>query len=150
MAKKANNKGAKKKAVAVEGGSEGHVGHNSKPIPELIEIFKKYLGFEDQKKEIAKKQRDLRNRAKKEFGVLGSSFQHEIAMQKLDKDVRVQQMINHQDLMVALGVQHELDFAGGKPTSASERAQPAEADMPANDDLGEAEEADAEFKEVDE
>lgn len=106
------------------------IGHNSgQVIPELQKIVTEILASSERMKNEAKVQRDLRNRAKSEFGVLSGPLAHEIRLRKMDKDVRVQFESSHTDLKVALGYQPSLDFQGGTPTNASVKAQPSEAEM---------------------
>lgn len=111
------------------------IGHNSgKVIPELVKLVDEILAFDEQKKSIAKAQRDLRNRAKQEFGVLAGPLAHEIRLRKMDKDVRVQFEMGHTDLKTSLGYQPELDFVNGVATNVSQRAQPSEAELNGGDD----------------
>lgn len=86
------------------------IGHNSEVIPGLVSCVDEFLSLDEQKKAIAKAQRDIRNKVKSEYNVLSSVFAHEIRLRKLDKDVRVQFESSHADLKVALGYQHELDL----------------------------------------
>lgn len=110
------------------------IGHNSgKVIPELVNIVKEILASSERQKTEAKLQRDLRNRAKSEFGILSSALQYEISLQKKDPDVRVQHEQGHADLKTALGYQPELDFVGAVPTNASLKAQPSEAEIKAGE-----------------
>jgi hypothetical protein len=73
----------------------------------------------------------MRNRLKTEFGILASSVAREVALRKLDVDVRVQVETNHEDFKKMLGYQPSLDFAGAEPTSTSVKAQPSEAQLDA-------------------
>lgn len=106
------------------------IGHNSGAvIPELVTIIDEILASSARQKAEAKLQRDLRNRAKSEFGVLSGPLAHEIRLRKMDSDVRVQFESGHNDLKAALGYQPELDFVGATPTNASLKAQPSEAEL---------------------
>lgn len=89
-------------------------GHNSgEAIPALRGIIDEILAFAEQKKNIAKAERDLRNRAKTEFNVLSSVLAHEIRLRKMDNDVRIQFESGHHDLKVMTGYQQELDLKPG-------------------------------------
>lgn len=110
------------------------IGHNSgQVIPELVNLVDELLASAARQKREGQLQRDLRNRAKSEFGVLSGPLSHEIRLRKMDKDVRVQFESGHVDLKGALGYQPELDFQGGVPTKASVKAQPTEAEMAVKD-----------------
>ena len=91
-------KRAKKKAKA-------NIGHNSnsgvnKP---LIKIFEQYESLAKNAKEIGKAQRDLKAKAKEEHGVQTKNFTAEIALRKLDSDVRTQFEQGQKDLQDRLG-----------------------------------------------
>ena len=117
--------GPKKADKSVRG-----IGDNSgKKIPGVIKLVDELLHYAEQKKKIAQAERECRNRAKSEFGIMSGPLAHELKLRKMDKDVRVQFESNHQDLKTALGYQPELDFAGAQPTRASAAAQPSEAEM---------------------
>lgn len=106
------------------------IGHNSgQIIPELVNLVDELLASSERQKREGQLQRDLRNRAKSEFGVLSGPLSHEIRLRKMDKDVRVQFESGHGDLKQALGYQPELDFQGGVATQASVKAQPPEAQL---------------------
>lgn len=109
------------------------IGHNGPPTgeknPEAIKCLDELMEYQVQKKAIAKAERDVRNRLKSEFGILASSVAREVALRKLDADVRVQVETNHEDFKKMLGYQPSLDFVGGKPTDASAKAQPTEAEL---------------------
>lgn len=129
--KSGKDKGAKKpgpklaKDTIVPG-----VGHNSgQKIPGVIKLVDELLHIGEQKKSLGKAERDLRNKAKSEFGIMSGPLAHEMRLRKMDDDVRVQFESNHSDLKVALGYQPELDFAGAQPTRASASQQPSEAQI---------------------
>ncbi len=106
------------------------LGHNSgEVVPGLVNLVDEIMSISDRKKALAKAERDCRNRAKTEFGVLAGVLAHEIRLRKMDKDVRVQFESNHQDVKTMLGYQAELDFVGGTPTKASLKQQPTEAEL---------------------
>lgn len=109
------------------------VGHNSgntgEKNPEAIKLLEEIMGYQTQKKAIAKAERDARNRLKTEFHILASSVSREVSLRKLDADVRVQVETNHEDFKKLVGYQPSLDFAGAKPTDASVKAQPSEAEL---------------------
>jgi hypothetical protein len=119
---KAEKKPAGPKPVA-------NIGHNSNGeiSPEAVNLINEIMAFQDQKKSIAKAERDCRNRLKTEFGILSTSVAREVALRKLDPDVRVQVESNHEDFKKMLGYQPQLDFVEGTPTKASQKAQPSEA-----------------------
>lgn len=109
------------------------VGHNhtGEKNPEAVKCLDELLGFVEQKKAISKAERDVRNRLKTEFGILASSVAREVALRKLDHDVRVQVETNHEDFKKMLGYQPSLDFVDGQATSASVKAQPKESELDA-------------------
>lgn len=134
--KKAAPKAAKKKGAdkskltgpkAVSKDPKHGIGHNSgEKNPEAIKCVEELMRFQEQKKSIAKAERDVRNRLKIEFGIMSSSVAREIALRKMDPDVRVQVESNHDDFKKMLGYQPSLDFVGAAPTAASVKAQPSE------------------------
>lgn len=132
--KPAKDKATKKvpgpKLVTVAPGI-GHNGpHTGEKNPEAIKCMDELIEFQAQKKALAKAERDVRNRLKTEFGILASSVAREVALRKLDADVRVQVETNHEDFKKMLGYQPQLDFADGStPTNASVKAQPKEAEL---------------------
>jgi len=130
MARKAKNEAEK---------PVNSIGDNSKraKIPGLCKVFDEYADIDEQKRKLAKRQRDLRGEAKTKYGVDSKPFNHEIMLRKLDPDVRVQFETNHADLKVALGYQPSLDFENGWPTAQSERAQPPEDSGEYDDEGGE-------------
>lgn len=108
---------SKKKAVKAKPGPKvvsenpNHIGHNSgQVVPGLVKIVKELIHLGDQKKSIGKAERDLRNRAKSEFGVLSGPLAHEMRLRKMDQDVREQFESAHNDLKMALGYQTEMEF----------------------------------------
>lgn len=106
------------------------IGHNSgQVIPELVKLVGELLAIGEQKKALGKAERDLRNKAKVEFGVLSGPLAHEMRLRKMDGDVRVQFESSHADLKRSLGYQPELDFQAGTPTQASVKAQPPESEL---------------------
>lgn len=104
----------------------GHNSNNGEKHPEVIKRIEELMAFQGQKKAIAKAERDVRNSLKTEFNILSSSIAREIAMRKLDPDVRVQVEVNYEDLKKMTGYQPSLDFSGSNPTDASVKAQPSE------------------------
>jgi len=137
MTSKAAPKASKKDATAKKAGPKlvakdikPGIGHNSgEKNPEAIKCIDELMAFQVQKKSIAKAERDVRNRLKSEFGILSTSVAREVALRKLDPDVRVQVESNHEDFKKMLGYQPQLDFAGGVATDASVKAQPSEAQL---------------------
>lgn len=109
------------------------IGHNhpnnGEKNPEAVKCLEELMEYQEQKKAIAKAERDVRNRLKSEFGILASSVAREVALRKLDADVRVQVETNHEDFKKMLGYQPSLDFVNGVATEASAKAQPKEADL---------------------
>jgi hypothetical protein len=125
---KAGKKPAGPKLVAKD--IKPGIGHNSgEKHPEVIKCVDELMMYQTQKKSIAKAERDVRNRLKTEFGILSSSVAREVSLRKLDPDVRVQVETNHDDLKKMLGYQPQLDFDGERPTQASAKAQPSEAEL---------------------
>lgn len=117
------------------------MGHNrGQIVPEVKKIVEEILASATRQKAEGKIQRELRNKAKTEFGVLSGALSHEIRLRKMDPDVRVQFESSHQDLKQMLGYQPQLDFVGATPTQASVKAQPSEAEAQrfSVDDGGEA------------
>ena len=108
----------------------GHNGpHTGEKNPEAIKCIEELMAFQEQKKAISKAERDVRNKLKTEFHILASSVAREIALRKLDPDVRVQVESNHEDFKKMLGYQPSLDFGTGAATSVSVKAQPKEAEL---------------------
>lgn len=122
-------KPAKPKLEVVKPG----IGHNSngQVVPGLVKLVDELLHIDEQKKAMSKAERDCRNRAKTEFGILSGTLAHEMRLRKMDPDVRVQFESNHSDLKVALGYQPELDFVNGQPTRASYSQQLSEKEIAA-------------------
>ncbi len=85
-------------------------GHNSGAIPRVVELMSRDIETDKQKKELGKEQRDIRNMAKDEFGILAWTWNQEKAARKVDKDVRIQRESNAIDLKNMLGYQGELDL----------------------------------------
>lgn len=104
------------------------IGHNEPPHtgeknPEAVKIVDEIIALEKQKKSIGKAVGTLRNRLRTEFSILASSVARELALRKLDADVRVQVETNHEDFKKMLGYQPSLDFQDGVATMASQKAQ---------------------------
>lgn len=108
------------------------VGHNKgEVIPALVELMEEDLALDEKKKSIAQAQRDIRNRAKTEFGVMAAVWAYEKRMRKMDKDVRIQLESGVHDLKEMLGYQIELDL---KPdTVARTEDELADPSAPRND-----------------
>lgn len=85
-------------------------GDNSGVNPQLQQIYVDALDIWNRGKELNKAMRDLRNKAKTEFGVLSSVFAHELRLRKMDPDVRIQFESGHVDLKNMLGYQASLDL----------------------------------------
>lgn len=109
------------------------IGHNSngQVVPGLQKLVAEILASSARQKSESKLQRDLRNRAKSEFGILSNVLAEEIKKQKMDKDVRVQYEAGQEDVKKMLGYQASLDFAGAHPTKASVSQQPSETELAA-------------------
>lgn len=108
------------------------VGHNGAPMtgeknPEAVKIVDEIIALEGQKKSVGKAIGTLRNRLRTEFSILASSVSREIALRKLDPDVRVQVETNHEDFKKMLGYQPSLDFQDGIATSATNKAVASDA-----------------------
>lgn len=113
-------KAAKKPQEAVA------AGHNSGTNPTLVEIFTLDAEYQDKIKEMNKARRDLRNRAKTEFNVLSSVYQHQVKLRKMDRDVRIQFESGTHDLQNMLGYQASLDLAPGTiPRTEEEYLDPS-------------------------
>ena len=101
-------------------------GHNSGTNPQLVEIFTLDAEYQDKIKELNKARRDLRNRAKTEFNVLSSVYQHQVKLRKMDRDVRIQFESGTHDLQNMLGYQASLDLAPGTvPRTEEEYLDPS-------------------------
>jgi hypothetical protein len=101
-------------------------GHNSGVNPQLVEIFTLDAEYQDKIKELNKARRDLRNRAKTEFNVLSSVYQHQVKLRKMDRDVRIQFESGTHDLQNMLGYQASLDLAPGTvPRTEEEYLDPS-------------------------
>lgn len=112
--KKKGEKKAPGPKLAAEALTPAGAGHNSgEAIPALIGIVDEILASAERVKEEGKLTRDLRNRAKSEFGVLSSVLAHEIRLRKMDKDVRIQFESGHHDFKGMLGYQASLDLKPG-------------------------------------
>lgn len=117
------------KPAAGAGHNSGDDKNTGEQNPEAIKCLDELMAIEAQKKALAKASRDVRNRLKSEFHILASSVSRELSLRKLDADVRVQVESNHEDFKKMLGYQPSLDFSGAKPTDASLKAQPSEAEL---------------------
>lgn len=101
-------------------------GDNSGVVPGMIEIVDEILSLDEKIKELNKAKRDLRNKAKNEFGVLSFNLNEEIRMRKLDKDVRIQYESGRVDLQAMLGYQASLDLLpGSTPRTEEEYENPS-------------------------
>lgn len=137
VSKKAKDTTAKKAGPKLVTADLKGVGHNSgEKSPEAIKCLEELVHIEAQKKALAKGALQVRNRLKSEFGILSTSVARELALRKLDPDVRVQVETNHEDFKKMLGYQAQLDFVAGQtqPTEASAKAQPSEAELAGNGD----------------
>lgn len=112
--KKKGEKKAPGPKLAAEALTPASAGHNSgEAIPALVSIVDEILASDERVKEEGKLKRDLRNRAKTEFGILSSVLAYEIRLRKMDKDVRIQVESGHHDLKCMLGYQASLDLKPG-------------------------------------
>ena len=107
-------------------GNIGHNSNNGEVNPEAVKLLDEIMDCQKRKKAIAVAERDARNRLKTEFGILSSSVSREVALRKLDKDVRVQVETNHEDFKKMVGYQPSLDFVGGHATHATQKAVAAQ------------------------
>lgn len=117
-----SKKGGEKKPKKEPKEHKPQMGHNSgahvnKP---LVKIFEKYESLENNKKEINKAQRDLKAAAKSEHNVQTKNFTAEIALRKLDQDVRVQFEQGQKDLQSQLGYQFALGLTEGEEGEAGD------------------------------
>lgn len=85
-------------------------GDNSGVVQGMVDIVEETLAIDEQIKELNKAKRDLRNKAKNEFGVLAFNFNEEVRFRKLDRDVRIQYESGRVDLQTMLGYQASLDL----------------------------------------
>lgn len=91
----------------------GHNSGNGEVVQGLVDVINEILTLDEKKKEISKAQRDLRNKAKTEFGIMAGPLAHEIRLRKMDRDVRIQFESSHHDLKVMTGYQLALDLKDG-------------------------------------
>lgn len=90
------------------------VGHNSgEVIPEIKEKITEYLESWQRQKSEAKLQRDIKAHLKQQYHISAAVFSHEIRLQKMASDARIQFESGHHDLKTAIGYQAELDLAPG-------------------------------------
>jgi hypothetical protein len=85
-------------------------GDNSGVVVGMVEIVDEILILDEKIKELNKAKRDLRNKAKNEFGVLAFNLNEEVRFRKLDRDVRIQYESGRVDLQTMLGYQASLDL----------------------------------------
>lgn len=103
----ANKLGAAPAAPAAAGHNSGDTGE---VVQGIVDVIDEILKLDEQKKHIGKAQRDLRNRAKTEFGVMAGPLAHELRLRKMDRDVRIQFESGHHDLKVMSGFQFAMDL----------------------------------------
>lgn len=156
MATKAKSKSKEKKSAAKKksapkqrkvslvrsaGESKSSIGHNSGKVNKpLVQLFEDFAHLDEQKKEISKAQRDIRSRAKEEFGVQSSVFNHEVKLRKMDTDMRVQFETGHKDLKDSLGYQFALELAANdEETEEQEENESGDAEGENEPEYGNAE-----------
>lgn len=102
-------------------------GHNSGDgNPALKGIIDEILASDVRVKNEGRVKRDLRNRAKTEFGITSAVLAHEIRLRKMDSDVRIQFESSHHDLKNMLGYQIALDLqATTVPRTEEELVDPS-------------------------
>lgn len=101
-------------------------GSNSGVIPGMVEIVEEILSIDEKIKELGKAKRDLRNKAKSDFGVLSFNLNEEIRFRKLDPDVRKQYESGRVDIQAMLGYQASLDLrVGTTPRTEEEYVDPS-------------------------
>ncbi len=89
------------------------IGHNGKVIPEIQERLTAILKLREDKKALSKQETEHKNYLKEKFGIQKRVVTLELAMQSLDKTVRIQLEAAHHDLKVATGYQMALDLKEG-------------------------------------
>lgn len=125
MTKVSKPKKAKEKKKAAPKLVAAGIGHNSgQVVPELVKIVDEILASAERQKQEGRNQRDLRNRAKSEFGILSTVLAHEIGLRKKDPDVRAQFESGHRDLKSALGYQEILTFDNPNVEPPAVKPQP--------------------------
>jgi uncharacterized protein (UPF0335 family) len=93
----------------------------------LVEMFEEHEALNENKKELSKAQRELRSKAKEQFGVSSAVFNHLIKLRKMDTSVRVDFENSVEDTKVMLGYQASLDLEdpnedhGDDPEEAANR-----------------------------
>lgn len=89
--------------------------------PAFIKIMEEHELYDENKKQLSKAQRDLRAKAKEEMGVSSKVFMLQVAMRKLDPDVRKQVEQGIMDTNVMLGYQFALALVTptGKPPASN-------------------------------
>jgi hypothetical protein len=130
--KKSKSKKTEKLELAKNDASDsaavGHNSNNGQVNEALVELFSEYSDLEENGRAISKAKRDLRARAKEEFGVSSSVFNHEAKLRRMEKDVRIQFEQGCTDLKGMLGYQfalaleeevHPADNAGDEDSGAS-------------------------------
>lgn len=101
-------------------------GDNSGVVPGMVEIVDEILALDEKIKELNKAKRDMRNKAKNEFGVLAFNLNEEVRFRKLDRDVRIQYESGRVDLQTMLGYQASLDLLpGATPRTEEEYENPS-------------------------
>lgn len=110
----------KKAADEVEREEVIGAGDNSGVVPGMVEIVEEILSIDEKIKELNKAKRDLRNKAKNEFGVLAFNLNEEVRFRKLDRDVRIQYESGRVDLQAMLGYQASLDLLPGSTARTEE------------------------------
>jgi uncharacterized protein (UPF0335 family) len=114
----------KKPNVKLAKDNQPKIGHNSGQFnAPLAKLFTDYERLEANKKEIGKAQRDIRAKAKEEFGIQIKNFSQEIAMRKLDPDVRIQFEQGVQDLKGMLGYQFAFNIASPKKEGEGDKGE---------------------------
>lgn len=133
-AKAKKEKKTPKPKLVANTAAPGRLGHNSgEPIPALVDLIDESLRIDDEKKALGKADRDIRNTAKTQFGILAWNWNYEKSMRKVDRDVRIQRESGIIDLKNMLGYQISLDLQPGTVARTEEELADPSADK--NDEV---------------
>lgn len=108
---KGEKKGANLKLANDNDEAPKGTGHNSgKVIPEVQSKFDEILKLREQKRALGKQETEIKNFLKDKFGLSKRAITIELAMQSLDKTVRIQLEAELNDVKVMTGYQMALDL----------------------------------------
>lgn len=108
---KAKKKAKAEKVADIKLAAPGH--NTGTVIPEVVEKVNEYLESWHRQKAEAKLQRDIKAHLKQQYQISSAVFSHEIRLQKMASDARIQFESGHHDLKTAMGYQASLDLHPG-------------------------------------